>query len=54
MWADFVFGIALIGFLVWVLLTYVPMPPPIKLAIVVLVVVWIVLRAAPLLGLRLP
>ena len=39
-------GLALVGFLCWVLITYVPMPPVFKNALVVIVVVVVVIYIA--------
>jgi hypothetical protein len=47
---TFAVTVALIGFLVWLLVTYVPMPPPIRTALVVIVAVAIVLWAIRWLG----
>lgn len=41
---------AVIGFVTWLLITYVPMPAPIRTAIVVLVVILLVLFVVRLLG----
>ncbi len=38
-----VLGLALVGFLVWLITTYIPMPPQIKSLIIIIVVVMIVL-----------
>lgn len=38
-----ILGLALVGFVCWLLLTYVPMPDPIKKLIIVIVVVCIIL-----------
>jgi hypothetical protein len=51
---ELLIGCALVGFLVWLLVTYIPMPQPVRVAIVVLAAVWIVLRLFPLLGYPLP
>jgi hypothetical protein len=42
---TFAVTVALIGFLVWLLVTYVPMPVPIRTALVVVVALVIVLWA---------
>lgn len=41
-----VIGVALIGFLVWAIVTYVPMPPLFRNAIVVIAVIAVVLWVA--------
>ncbi len=46
--------IALLGFLVWLVITYIPMPEIFKKAIVVLVVILIVLYLVRLFGFDLP
>lgn len=40
---ELVLTIAVIGFLVWLIITYIPMPEPFKTGIVVIVVICIVL-----------
>jgi len=45
---ELVLTIAVVGFIVWLVITYIPMPQPIRMAIIVLVVVvviFIILRA---------
>ena len=43
--------LALVGFLLWLVLTYIPMPEPFKKVILVLVVIVLVLWLLQLLGL---
>lgn len=45
---------AIVGFLVWLVITYIPMPDPFKKAIVVIVVVLLVLYLVQLFGLDIP
>ncbi len=45
-----ILSLALVGFLVWLIITYVPMPEPFKKAIIVIVVVLLVLYILNLLG----
>ncbi len=40
---SLILGLALLGFLAWVILTYIPMPDPIKKLIIVVIVVFVVL-----------
>lgn len=47
---SLVIYLAILGFLVWLLITYVPMPQPIKTAIIVVVVVMIILYLLRALG----
>jgi hypothetical protein len=42
---TFAITVALVGFVVWLLVTYVPMPPPIRTALVVIVALVLVLWA---------
>lgn len=42
--------IALVGFLVWALTTYVPMPQPFKIAIVAIAVILLILYVIRILG----
>jgi hypothetical protein len=51
---DFVVGTAIVGFLVWLLIRFIPMPHAVRVALVVVVAVWVVLRGLALLGVRLP
>lgn len=51
---SLVLTIALVGFIVWALTTYVPMPPPFRTAIVVLAVVLLVIYLLQVLGLDVP
>jgi hypothetical protein len=47
--------IAILGVLVWVLVTYVPMPQPFQVLIIVFAVLIVVLKyLLPLLGVKLP
>ena len=46
--------LALLGFLVWVVITYIPMPDVFKKAIIVIVVVLIILYLVRLFGLDIP
>ncbi len=46
--------IALLGFLVWLVITYIPMPEIFKKAIVVLVVILVILYLVQLFGLDIP
>ena len=48
---TFAVTIALVGFIVWMLITYVPMPAPIRTALVVIVVIVLILWAIRFLGL---
>lgn len=41
--------LALIGFCLWLVLTYIPMPPPFKTALIVVIVVLIILYLVRLL-----
>ena len=49
-----VLTLALVGFLVWVVVTYVPMPDLFKKAIIVIVVILMVLYLVRLFGLDIP
>ena len=49
-----VLTLALLGFLVWLIVTYIPMPDPFKKAIIVIVVIVIVLYLIQLFGFDLP
>lgn len=47
---ELVLTLALVGFLLWLVLTYVPMPDPFKKAIIAIVVVVLVLYLLRLFG----
>ena len=47
---SFIIVMAVVGFAVWLLTTYVPMPDPIKVAIIVLVVIVLVVWVLNLIG----
>jgi hypothetical protein len=38
-----ILGLAVIGFILYLIVTYIPMPPPIKQVIIVLVVILVIL-----------
>jgi len=40
---SFIVGVALVGFVLWLVITYVPMPQPFKQALIVIVVLLVVL-----------
>jgi hypothetical protein len=37
-----ILGLAVIGFILWLIITYIPMPPPFKQVIIVLVVIVVI------------
>lgn len=45
-----ILALALVGFLLWLILTYIPMPEPFKKVLVVLVIVVLVIWLMQLLG----
>jgi predicted membrane channel-forming protein YqfA (hemolysin III family) len=47
-----ILAIALAGFLVYLVTTYIPMPPPFKMAIYVIVVVLLILYVMRVLGIQ--
>lgn len=47
---ELVLVLAIVGFLVWMVTTYVPMPDPFKKAIIVIVVIVLVLYVLRILG----
>lgn len=47
---ELVLVLAIVGFLVWLVVTYIPMPEPFKKAIIVIVVIVLVLYVLRLLG----
>ena len=49
-----VLGLAVIGAIVWAITTYIPMPPPFKLAILVVSVLFMILWLMNQLGGRIP
>lgn len=49
-----ILALALVGFLVWVVTTYIPMPDIFKKAIIVIVVILLVLYIVNLFGLDIP
>jgi hypothetical protein len=51
---QLIVGLAIVGFVCWLLVTYIPMPRPVRVAIIVLVALWILLRGLPLLGVPIP
>lgn len=46
--------LALIGFVIWILTTYIPMPPPIKTAIIVVTAIVMVIWLLGRIGLAIP
>jgi hypothetical protein len=51
---ELLVGLALFAFIVYLLVTYLPMPPLLKNVLIVIAAVLIVLRVLPLLNVRLP
>jgi hypothetical protein len=51
---DLLVGFAIIGFVVWLLVTYIPMPKTVQGAIIVLAALWVLLRGLAWIGYRLP
>ena len=49
-----IIGLALVGFLVWLVVTYIPMPDVFKKAIIVIVVVLLILYLIQLFGFDIP
>ena len=47
---SLILGLALVGFVVWLIVTYIPMADPIKKVIIVIVVVVMVLYVMRMLG----
>ncbi len=47
---SLILGLALVGFLVYLIITYIPMPAPIKQVIIVIVVIFMVLYVLSTLG----
>ncbi len=47
---SLILGLAIIGFLVYLITTYIPMNPGIKQAIIVIVIIFLVVYVAGLLG----
>ena len=51
---TFIIVLALVGLLLWLVVTYVPMPQPYRTAVIVLVVILIIVWALRVLGVAVP
>ncbi len=51
---ELIFGLAVFAFIVWLVITYIPMPPPFQQVIIVLAVICVILYLVRLFGFDLP
>ncbi len=51
---ELLVGLAVFGFVVYLLVTYIPMPPLLKQVLIAVAVILIILRVLPVLGIKLP
>jgi hypothetical protein len=51
---ELIFGLAVFGFIVWLVVTYIPLPAPFQQVIIVLAVICVILYLVRLFGFDLP
>jgi hypothetical protein len=51
---ELILGLALVGFLAWLVITYIPMPDAFKKVIIVIIVVLLIVYLVRLFGLDIP
>lgn len=51
---SLILGLAIVGFLVWLIINYIPMPDPFKTAIIAIVVIIVVLYLVQMFGFDIP